>query len=239
MSKAITIKTSWSRPYVEEELSSLEEDIRKAGVKLSIIPPDAHGIMAELSVAIVGGVSVYLISKLIDIVMNRIVGKSKASVNITHIETNITFRLPEHKSEAIKYFKQQEDLSSSTEPLPYFENYRTDKEEAETRIYIPDDFDLTQLTHNPETGALAEKYKFANYNKHLESVLARGGISYEPHEAAGAQLAVIIQYCRQKKIELRYGDMYKTMLQYRKEAKDINLYDSAKKLIDQLKKKKE
>jgi len=235
MSKAITIKTSWSRPDVEKELSPLKEDIRKAGVQLSIIPPDAHGFMAEFSVAIVGGVSVYLISKLIDIVVNKIVGKTPASVNITHVETNITFQLPEHKSEAIRYFKRQEGPSSSSDSLPSSENSNTDKEEA-TRIYIPDDFDIAQLMCNPETGASAELYDFANYNEHLETVLARGGISYEPHEAARSQLAVIIQYCRQKRIELRYSDMLKTMIQWIEEGENVNIYDIARKLIDQLKK---
>jgi len=236
MSKAITIKTSLSRPYVEEELLSLDEDIRKAGVKLSIIPPDAPGFMAELGIAIVGGISVYLISKLIDIVLNKIVGKTQASVYITHVESNITFQLPEQKSEAIQYFKQKEDLSASVESPSSPENSQSNKEEA-VRIYIPDDFDLTQLLQNPETGASAEFYKFARYNEHLESVLARGGISYEPHEAARAQLAVIIQYCRHKGIELRYAEMLKTMFQWLQEGEAVNIYDSAKKLIDQLKKK--
>ena len=170
MSKSINITTSWSTSYVKEELAPINEYLKEDGVDLSISPPSAAGFMAELSVAIVGGVSVYLISKLIDLVSTRIL---KPKERFTLVINNIVFNLPEQKLEAIQHSMNIEGAFPLKPP-------KTKKSEG-VEIYIPEDLDFTTLKLTPD----------------LEAVLSRGGISYEPHEAARAQQALLFQYIKQ------------------------------------------
>jgi len=108
MDKEIKIRTDLNQRHVQEHLAPLKEDLDNENVFLSIESPEYHGIISELTVFIVGGVSVYLIKKLIDIVVDRIVSGNKANVKIVHIENNVTFILPDQSKDAEEYFKRQE-----------------------------------------------------------------------------------------------------------------------------------
>lgn len=71
------------------------------------------------------------------------------------------------------------------------------------RIYIPADLDLSKVAANPLSGVVSE----LRYNEHLRAVLERGGISHEEHEAARAQIAVLMHYARQNNVELDFTEV--------------------------------
>lgn|GEM_PF-3842153 len=101
------------------------------------------------------------------------------------------------------------------------------------RIYIPTDLDLSRVRTNPLSGLYTE----LRYNEHLTAVLDRGGISHEEHEAARAQIAVLIHYAQQNNLELDFGEVLR-YLQKTKLDKDSTLHDLGKQQIEMLRAKR-
>src|SRR2546421_2201145 len=98
---AIEITTSWWN--VQEELTDIESDCQKAGVALTVRRPEHPGIEATFFIAITGGVSGYIIGRLIEAVLTRILGPP-GYISVWDRKKEVSFRFPEDREACLEHF---------------------------------------------------------------------------------------------------------------------------------------
>ncbi|HEY5957838.1 MAG TPA: toll/interleukin-1 receptor domain-containing protein [Polyangiaceae bacterium] len=98
---SIDIVSSWYN--VEEELADVSDECRKAGVSISVRRPEYAGIDATFVVGVLGGVSGFIIARLIEAVLTRIVGPP-GRISVTDRQKGVSFRFPEERDACLEHF---------------------------------------------------------------------------------------------------------------------------------------
>jgi hypothetical protein len=96
----IEITTSWGG--IQEELTDIESQCQKAGVSLTVKSSDALTFEPTLIIAVLGGVSGYIIGRLIEAVLTRIVGPP-GFITVRHRKKR--FRFPQDREACLEHFR--------------------------------------------------------------------------------------------------------------------------------------
>jgi hypothetical protein len=122
---------TWSRGggaalEIERSIHELDKEFEKGGLQFQRSLRESTAIIPEIVVSIIGGVSVYYITKLIDRILQarlkaqRELDDPRVRIFIMHQEFNIKFEIPEKLKDCEEHFRQhlednQEDRSHDGE----------------------------------------------------------------------------------------------------------------------------
>jgi len=103
--KRITIETTYNRYFVARSFRDLKKDLVRENISLEIKSSESLKFLDEIAISIVGGVSVYVITRLIKILLSRIKPTQGTVVTLIDQSTNITFNFPDDMEKCIEFYK--------------------------------------------------------------------------------------------------------------------------------------
>ena len=109
----IIFETTGSLAWGHFKTRLFAEECRHAGVEVVFKPKSARSFGPELIVSVIGGVSVFLIGKLIDHLVKRFRARSSAPIFLVHRDVQKTFCIPQDTQRCLKHFENYRPPKSS------------------------------------------------------------------------------------------------------------------------------